>query len=75
VPGGQAWFRLACDDLWLAGLKLIFLVVTQAVPVLSLSRRQAWWKEAEILMLRHQLAVALREPPTTGRADRCPEPC
>jgi hypothetical protein len=40
------------------GLKLIFLVVTRAVSVLGLSRREAWWKDAEILMLRHQLAVA-----------------
>jgi putative transposase len=45
------------------GLKLIFLVVTRAVSVLGLSRREAWWKDAEILMLRHQLAVALREQP------------
>ena len=45
------------------GLKLIFLVVTRAVAVLGLSRREAWWKDAEILMLRHQLAVALREQP------------
>ena len=45
------------------GLKLIFLVVTRAVSVLGLSRRAAWWKDAEILMLRHQLAVALRERP------------
>ncbi len=45
------------------GLKLIFLVVTRAVPVLDLSRRESWWKDAEILMLRHQLAVALRERP------------
>jgi putative transposase len=44
-------------------LKLIFLVVTRAVSVLGLSRREAWWKDAEILMLRHQLAVALRERP------------
>jgi len=29
--------------------------------VLGLSRREAWWKDAEILMLRHQLAVGLRE--------------
>jgi transposase len=28
-----------------------------------LSRRESWWKDAEILMLRHQLAVALRERP------------
>jgi hypothetical protein len=33
------------------------------VSVLGLSWREAWWKEAEILMLRHQLAVALRERP------------
>jgi hypothetical protein len=63
VPGGQLWFGLACDDLRLVGLKLIFLVVTRAVSVLGLSRREAWWKDAEILMLRHQLAVALRERP------------
>jgi transposase len=44
-------------------LKLIFLIVTRVVSVLGLSRREAWWKDAEILMLRHQLAVALRERP------------
>src|SRR5207247_9494997 len=47
----------------LVGLKLIFLVVTRAVSVLGLSRREAWWKNAEMLMLRHQLATALRERP------------
>jgi hypothetical protein len=60
---GQVWFGLACDDLRLAGLKLIFLVITRAGSVLGVSRREAWWKDAEILMLRHQLAVALRERP------------
>jgi len=45
------------------GLKLIFLVVSRAVSLLSLSRRESWWKDAEILMLRHQLAVAQRERP------------
>ena len=45
------------------GLKLIFLIVTRVVSVLGLSRREAWWEDAEILMLRHQLAVALRERP------------
>jgi hypothetical protein len=43
------------------GLKLIFLIASRAVSLLSLSRREAWWKDAEILMLRRQLAVALRE--------------
>ena len=45
------------------GLKLIFLIVLTAVSLLGLSRREAWWKDAEILMLRHQLAVAGRERP------------
>jgi len=45
------------------GLKLIFIFVTRAVSVLGLSRRDAWWKDAEILMLHHQLSVALRERP------------
>jgi hypothetical protein len=57
MPGGQVWFGPTCDDLRLVGLKLIFLVVTRAASVLGLSRREAWWKDAEILMLRHQLAV------------------
>ena len=37
--------------------------MTRAVPALGLSQREAWWKDAEILMLRHQLAVTLRERP------------
>jgi hypothetical protein len=45
------------------GLKLIFLIVTRAVSLLGLSRREVWWKDAEILILRHQLAVTLREQP------------
>ena len=45
------------------GLKLIFLVVTRAVSLLGLPRREWWWKDAEILMLRHQLAVAERGQP------------
>ena len=53
----------ACDDLRLVGLKLIFLIVTRAVSLLGLSRREVWWKDAEILILRHQLAVTLREQP------------
>jgi hypothetical protein len=59
-------------------LKLIFLIVVRAVSVLGLSRRESWWKDAEILMLRHQLAIAQRERPRahsrlsrTGRGWRC----
>jgi hypothetical protein len=45
------------------GLKLIFLAISSAMSLLRLSRREEWWKDAEILILRHQLAVALRERP------------
>jgi hypothetical protein len=45
------------------GLKLIFLIVSRAVSLLSLSRRESWWKDAEILMLRHQLS----SPCVSGR--------
>jgi hypothetical protein len=51
------------DDLRLVGLKLIFLIASRVVSLLGLSRRESWQKDAEILMLRHQLAVALRERP------------
>jgi putative transposase len=33
------------------------------VSLLGLSGRESWWKDAEILMLRHQLAVAHRGRP------------
>jgi putative transposase len=55
--------RPEVDDLRFVGLKLIFLVVSRAVSLIRLSRREARWKDAEILMLRHQLAVAQRERP------------
>src|SRR6266581_3906123 len=51
----RAWRLVAgsrgrpCDDLRLVGLKLTFLIVTRAVSLLGLSRRQEWWKDAEIL--------------------------
>ena len=53
----------AWDDRRLVGVRLIFLIVTRAGSLLGLSRREGWWKDAEILMLRHQLAVAERERP------------
>ena len=60
---GRSRFVWRWDDLRLVGLKLIFLIVSRAVSVLGLSRRESWWKDAEILMLRHQLPVAQRERP------------
>ncbi|MGH3403084.1 MAG: hypothetical protein ACRDRJ_11390 [Streptosporangiaceae bacterium] len=44
-------------------MELIYLITSRVVSLLGLSRRESWWKDAEILMLRHQLAVALRERP------------
>jgi hypothetical protein len=44
-------------------LTLIFVIVSRAVSLLGLSRREWWWKDAEILMLRHQLAVVERTRP------------
>jgi len=61
---GRSWPNWRWDDLWLVGLKLIFPVVSRAVALLGLSRRESWRKDAEILMLRHQLAVAGRGRPT-----------
>jgi len=59
----RSWPVRTCDDLRLVGLKLIFLTVSSAMSLLRLSGREEWWKDAEMLMLRHQLAVAVRERP------------
>ena len=67
APAGRSWPGRRWDDLRLVGLKLIFLIVSRAMSLLRLSRREAWWKDAEILMLRHQLAVAERERPRALR--------
>jgi hypothetical protein len=43
APGGRRTRSVpgcACDDLRLVGLKLIFLIVTRAVSLLGLSRRE-----------------------------------
>jgi transposase len=41
-------------------LRLVFLLVTRMFAWLRLSRREDAWKTAEILILRHQLAVLQR---------------
>jgi len=40
------------------GLKLIFLVVSGVMSLLG-SRRESWWKDAEIRAPRTQLEVAM----------------
>jgi hypothetical protein len=54
-------------------LRFIFLLITHAASWPRLSRRQETWKTAEILILRHQLAILLRHQPRRPRlnwADR-----
>ena len=41
-------------------LRFVFLLTRHAVSWLRLSRREEAWKTAEILILRHQLAVLQR---------------
>jgi putative transposase len=44
-------------------LRFVFLLVTQLAASLRLSPREEAWKTAEILILRHQLAVLQRHQP------------
>ena len=44
-------------------LRFVFLLITWAAAWLRLSRRKEAWKTAEILILRHQLAVLQRRQP------------
>src|SRR5450432_3175294 len=41
-------------------LRFVFLLMTRVAAGLRLSRREEMWKTAEILILRHQLAVLQR---------------
>jgi hypothetical protein len=43
--------------------RFVFLLIRRAVSWLRLSRREEAWKTAEILILRHQLAVLQRGHP------------
>src|SRR5713101_3091239 len=44
-------------------LRFVFLLITRVVAWLRLSQREETWKTAEILILRHQLAVLQRRQP------------
>ena len=43
-------------------LRFVFLLITRLAVWLWLSRHEEAWKTAEILILRHQLAVLQRRP-------------
>src|SRR5258708_22106463 len=53
-------------------LGFVFLLITRLAAWLRLSRREETWKTAEILILRHQLAILARQPrrPNLNWADR-----
>ena len=54
-------------------LRFVFLLITRVVSWLRLSQRAETWKTAEILILRHQLAVVQRRQarrPNVNWADR-----
>ena len=44
-------------------LRFVFLLTTRLTAWLRLARREEAWKTAEILILRHQLAVLQRRQP------------
>src|SRR5450755_514458 len=44
-------------------LRFVFLMITRTASWLRLSWRQETWKTAEIVLLRHQLAVLQRRQP------------
>src|ERR1019366_7646665 len=50
-------------------LRFVFLLATRLAAWLRLSRREEAWKTAEILILRHQLAVLQRRQPRRPRLD------
>ena len=44
-------------------LRFVFLLITRVTSWLRVSRRKEAWKTAEILILRHQLALLQRQQP------------
>ena len=50
-------------------LRFVFLLITRMTSWLRLSRREEVWQTAEILLLRHQLAVLQRRQPRRPNLD------
>ena len=50
-------------------LRFVFLLITRTASWLRLSRREEAWQTAEILLLRHQLAVLQRRQPCRPNVD------
>jgi hypothetical protein len=60
-------------------LRFVFLLITRTATGLRLSQREEAWKAAEILILRHQLAVlqggSRAARTSTGRTGHCSRHC
>ncbi len=50
-------------------LRFVFLLIARTATWLRLSRREETWRIAEILLLRHQLAVLQRRQPCRPNLD------
>ena len=50
-------------------LRFVFLLIARLTSWLRLSQREETWKTAEILILRHQLAVLQRRQPRRPKLD------
>jgi putative transposase len=50
-------------------LRFAFLLITRVVSWVRLAQREETWKTAEILILRHQLAVLQRRQPRRPKLD------
>jgi hypothetical protein len=55
--------RRSARDHLIMCLRFVFLLITRLTGWLRLSRREKTWKTAEILILRHRLAVLQRRQP------------
>jgi putative transposase len=55
--------QVRCSARVLAPHRFVFLLITRVAAWLRLSRREDAWQIAEILILRHQLAVLQRRQP------------
>src|ERR1039458_4447253 len=53
-------------------LRFVFILATRLAAWLRLSRREEAWKTAEILILRHQLAVLQRQQPRRPKLNWAP---
>ena len=67
-PGALAVMLTGC-------LRFVFVLITRLAAWLRLSRREEAWKTAQILILRHQVAVLQRRQPRRPKLNWADRPC